>query len=197
MYSKMMVVVGLVLVAAQVYAAPMDSCGRQANCLTVTGSGIGSDDTCSADGMRTVCMKWSGSDDCVKSASDTISHSCPVVNGYGDDANTKIEGWAADTEMCVQVKGGDTAQFGVKDGSSCSGAGVYNLASGLEGLCEGPGQICEGGNRKECGWNFATAACVPPPEPPVDCGDDLMCSVQVPCGRVAEVIAALKGEECA
>jgi len=139
----------------------MDACSRQADCLIVFGAKEEAGSTCDVNGKRTVCIYWAGSEMCGKDASDTVSHSCPVVNGYGDDANTKTEGWSAGEghAICVQVTAGEIASFGVKDGSVCSAPGTYTTIGGLEGVCEGPQNVCEGHNTKECGWHFQTDIC--------------------------------------
>jgi hypothetical protein len=137
-----------------VNAAPIDSCSEQADCLTVTYG------ECSATCERVVCLKWMGGGECVKSGSDTVSHSCPVVGGLGSEDNEKVEPWAADTEICVTVTGGQDAIFGVKDASACSGGGYnYDLANGDHGFCQGPLNVCEGGSTQECAWSFETEEC--------------------------------------
>lgn len=170
-------------------SAPMDSCVRQSNCLHVTQG------ECNSNLERTVCVKWLGGADCQKDPSDTVSHSCPVLGNVGDSVNTKIDGWSSNSTMCVTVVGGNSANFGVKDGSSCSAPGSYPTVDGSTGTCSGPFNVCDGNNVKECLWSFSTDVCVPPPttQPPTTpqptpACDNFMCNIEVPCHKMNDIL---------
>lgn len=140
------------------HAAPMDSCQAQAGCLVVTRG------ACDSAREIEVCLSWTGGPDCVKSPLDTVSHSCLVEGGdLGSVLNIKTDNWPVDTPMCVTVLGGVNAVFGVKDGSTCSLPGIYQTFSSDIGVCGGPENACDGGNEKECTWQFGTDECPMPP----------------------------------
>ena len=43
---------------------------------------------------------------------ETVSHACV-------EDQTKTEGWNANSTICLDVLGGENAEFGVKDGEGC------------------------------------------------------------------------------
>merc|ERR1711977_380082 len=71
----------LVFTISSIYALPAKSCTEQAACLRVEFHEVeeGSGSFCS-NGVQRVCLYWNNddTDSCIKSASDTISHTCPL-----------------------------------------------------------------------------------------------------------------------
>ncbi len=160
--------------------SPIDSCIEQSECLALT---VGS---CDSSGHRTVCLQWEASAACGK-ASDansgsSVSHACVGEGGGKDVDGDGSEDWFENTPLCTTVFGGENAIFGVKDGSGCSQAGVYDV-SGFDISCNGPQNVCDGNNIKECQWTVPTEPCGTPPLGPV-CPDDLVCNVYMPCETV-------------
>lgn len=160
-------------------AAPMDSCQAQSDCLGVTFG------ECQA-GMREVCLQWNPSAQCVKAGStdgfvSTVSHSCAGIGGSKDIDNDGSEDWHQNSPICMTVVGGEDAVFGVKDGRGCSMAGVYDIQGQQEATCNGPENVCDGQNTKECKWTIKTEPCEVTPTP--QCPSDLTCEVKIPCSQ--------------
>ena len=128
-----------------VRALPLASCADQSSQLHVIQS------ECDVNNERNVCLSWA--DGSVKSGQDTISHVCASVGGV------KTENWNTTTPICVKAPGGSYVTFGVKDGSSCSLPGVYNVEGAGEAVCEGPLNVCAGGNTRECKWTVTVNSC--------------------------------------
>ena len=171
----------LFLLASTAIAAPIDSCVEQSECLHVT-----IDDLCDVNNDRMVCIYWDDTNpNCVKDSaggSGSVSHSCSGVGGDKDLDGDGFEDWYSGqgNALCQVVHGGDTAVFGVKDGSGCSAAGVYDV-NGVIGACTGPLNVCSGKNTKECLWSIDTLSCggsgtIDPCE-----DDNGVCTVQIPC----------------
>jgi len=163
--------VGLLSITSMVYSAPVDGCDKQAQILDLSIS------NCDAMGFREVCLTY---DETLSSIKDgSISHSCSGIGGSKDKGGS--EDWYSGVSMCQFVVGGESAWFGVKDGSGCKNAGVYELHDSQVGTCSGPGNFCEGKNDKECGWKFETLQC---DEQPPECPDENVCEVFIPCEDV-------------
>ena len=146
---------------------PLDSCNKQSECLKVIHS------PCNDDGDRLICMGWTDDNQrCRKGANDHISHACPADTGNKDIDGDGVEALYMGEYICQTVSAGTDAIFGVKDGSTCDdddGGSPFQLNGGIGGsVCDGPGNYCEGGNTKECGWHIKTDYCdVDTTEPPI------------------------------
>lgn len=162
-------ILGLFAVAT---STPLDSCTAQSECLKVIHN------PCDPDGNRLICMGWTNKPECKKGPGDHISHACPADTGDKDIDGDGIEALYAGEYICQTVPAGIDAVFGIKDGSTCNdndGGNPFALDGGIGGsICDGPGNYCQGGNTKECGWHIKTDFCdvddpsppIPPPPPP-------------------------------
>lgn len=176
MNTQKIIVASLALFVQVSMGSPIGSCESQAHCLHVDIS------DCDVTHTRRVCMSWVPSSVCPKSSNpltdETVSHSCGGVVGQDKGLRTKTEDWEANTTICVDVRGGESAVFGVKDGRGCSDAGVYSVFGLTEPIsCVGPDNVCQGGNTKECGWIVETDTCGTTPE----CPTSNVCEVVMPC----------------
>ncbi|MDB4726521.1 hypothetical protein OAF54_03700 [bacterium] len=172
-------------------STPIASCKSQSSCLEFT---IGN---CDINRQRSVCVKWNPSVYCEKATTfptaETVSHSCAGYTGYKglkDQDGDGDESWSADSPICVTVNAGEDAIFGIKDGVGCSDAGSYMVNGLTESVvCNGPKNVCEGNNKKECAWIVSTETCTDDPQDIV-CPSDLECSVKLPCTVLHE------GKDC-
>lgn len=170
------------ILASLLYVAnglPIDSCSSQSECLSTN---VGS---CDGDGNRQVCLRWVPGANCVKSSDsntlETVSHSCPGLGGTKDYNNDGSESWSANDDICVTVRGGEDAVFGVKDGRGCSDPGAYYVDGFVEPItCTGPQNVCDGRNNKECLWTVPTETC----GGGFVCPSELVCEVFVQCSNV-------------
>jgi hypothetical protein len=167
-----------------VHASPMKTCAEQFDCLDFTIDQVDTD-ACSGTDVAcefNVCITLNLGGSCVKSDSDTVSHTCvkagevcldggsfgeaAVVSGIGD-------GYSA----CQTVGPGATAEFLMKDGNGdCAAAGPL-LFEGGSANCVALETIdgyesCTGNVGTECVWTIVAPECVLPPAddstPPTD-----------------------------
>jgi len=122
-FYKAMTVIGLFMnnMSGEVSAGPLNSCSLQSDCLDIDFG------TCGPYGIREVCLYWKEDSPCNKDG--TISHACPgdtrvkYLNAGGS------EDWASDIGICQDIKGGEQAYFGIKDGPGCDGIGEFPMDS--------------------------------------------------------------------
>jgi hypothetical protein len=155
-----------------VHASPMKTCADQFNCLDFTINQVDTDACSSTDAACefNVCITVNLGGSCIKSDTDTVSHTCvkagnvcldggsfgeaAVVSGIGD-------GYAA----CQIVNPGGTAEFLIKDGNGdCAAAGPLAFEGGsancaaletIDGY-----ESCTGNVGTECVWTIVVPECV-------------------------------------
>jgi len=161
---------------------PIDSCSKQSSCLYV--------DIYDCDDLnnREVCLSWIPNQECLKASdldtTETISHSCAGEDGTKDYDNDGSELWGANTKICQTVIGGESAIFGIKDGRGCSETGSYFLNGLSDSVsCNGPLNICDGNNNKECSWTIPTDVCSNTGK---FCPSKLICDVPIPCSVLTD-----------
>jgi hypothetical protein len=165
------------ILSASVQAAPMSTCGTQADCLDFSINKVSDGSKlCSGDCEFIVCMTVNYNDSCVKK-SGTISHTCEkpddvcaVNNGFS--GSTEKGGIPNEYKSCQIVNAGETAEFLMKDGSgSCNeGANTYGIATcgALEDKYPyddfDGSQSCTGNKDTECLWLVEAPPCTTDPE---------------------------------
>eukprot|EP01083_Nonionella_stella_P100224 282368_1 len=141
------------LLLGAVYAAPLNTCDSQAACMDIN---IIQLDATDSNGVTQydLCLFWDKSlSGCKKS--DTISHACPATGQAG-----KIEGWPSNDPLCHVVSCGETATFGIKDGSGCKDSAAlldYTGTFNTFAKCSDGGSC--GGNAKACQWTLKAPDC--------------------------------------
>jgi hypothetical protein len=148
-----------------VLAAPIETCGQQADCVQFSLHKITDDSICEDDCYYNICMKIAlDADGCVKDAADTISHSCikdPV--SCSDETALGFAGTLEENSVpngyvqCQKVPVGGKAEFLLKDGRAADSCGTASVSflSDCTANCETyPVQSCTGrGNiGLECVW---------------------------------------------
>lgn len=155
--------------------------------------------------LPTVCATLNLADSqCLKSATDTVSHSCvkdagacnPFYNDFSDSSShaarsTERSDLPNGFQQCQTGKAGDTLQFMFKDGRGCDMLGDVGdsvVVGGLTYEChprlESTASCTGNAPGKECVWSVTLPQCpTPPPTPPSIGGGGPIetCADQDPC----------------
>jgi hypothetical protein len=155
--------------AALVTAEPMDTCGKQTDCISFTFELLeGVSDCQGADCEWEVCLHLDlDSPFCVKDSNDTVSHVCEKTEPCGD-----LEGFGTSTEVnditsgyvdCQVGAAGTAVQFLIKDGTDCNDGSVDVGGASCEPRPEET-ESCTGNlPESECVWTVQVPNC-PDPE---------------------------------
>jgi hypothetical protein len=155
------------ILSVAVQAAPMQTCGAQAECLDFNITEV-EGNLCSPGSCEfVICMTVNqGKDNCEKSGS--ISHTCEKSDSTcalddGFSGITATEGIGDGYTSCQTVSAGDTAEFLMKDGNSngLCGTGTSGIASceKLEIKYPDYDGSCTGNEDLECRWFVEAPAC--------------------------------------